>query len=331
LKEWKMTRWISNLALVLGALGFLVLPSLSHAGAMIKEHDCVGNDLVTDLEKHDGGCTPLGSEITPGYVAPGGNGNFYSLMDSDGFPSSPADYEGPLDEYAREGFNKEGCAFPVIGQPGVYETCPTVISPDMKQVGGDSKFHYRIGIKAQNVISPIEVTCSICAARPMNLGPGQTFVDWVKKKNHGGGYGGYGGGYGDYYRPAVYSGKSEFYTNLNMAQHPWKVKVKHIAGPAHLDRYPGMPIMDVTTLSIPGLWMESESYPASTTFIGCKPTTLLLDNTGNYRMGDILDITIKVPGTARVAARMDVTSCEISYIRACQAGEGAIKDICGFE
>jgi hypothetical protein len=322
-----MTRF-SNLALVLGALGFLVLPSLSHAGVMIKEHDCVGNDLVTNLVTHDAGCTPEGSLISPGLSREdnGGNGNYYSAMDADGFPSSPAlreheydyNYNDPM-----ESFTYKGCAFEMLGQPGVIETCPTVISPDHKQVGAKAKFNYRIGIKAQTVVSPIEVTCSICAARPWNLGPGQTFIDWVKRNHHG-----------DYQKDqkGIYMGKSEFYTQLNLAQDPWKIKVRHIAGPAHLSKPAGtdMPY-NVTTLTIPGLWMDSQAYkPSATTFIGCKPTTLLLDNTGNFRMGDILDVEVYVPQTARVAARMDVTSCEISYIRACQAGEGAIKDMCQF-
>ena len=62
-KEWTMSRWISNLTLALGVAGLLTLPGVSYAGEMIKEHDCVGNDLELDFVRQDAGCTPEAQTI----------------------------------------------------------------------------------------------------------------------------------------------------------------------------------------------------------------------------------------------------------------------------
>jgi hypothetical protein len=282
---------------------------------MLKEHDCVGNDLNADLVEYDAGCTPDGSMIMPGPVFD--KGNFYGIEDSD--------------DFLFEGFRHEGCAFELynpdendpLAPTGIFHTCPTVISQGHKAVGGRATFDYDIGIKAESITSPIEVTCSVCAARPQSAGPGQTFAHIFRKHEP------HDGEYGENCKPGTFCGDSPFFGQLNRPQKPWKISARHLCGPRHLDCNPGDEI-DMNVVTIPSLFMgdarkEKAQYA---TFIGCKPTTVILDNDTLFRRGDLINVRVDVPATARVAATMDVTSCEISYIRSCNGEEGFFKDIC---
>jgi hypothetical protein len=168
-----MSRWNSKIAIALGLVGLLALAGVSNAGEMIKEHDCVGNDLkFTDYRAGDAGCTPLGSPITPGY-----GDNFYGTEHTD--------------DFAREGFTAEGAYELLNPDPsspnsptGIWETVPTVKTFDHLQVGQRARFTYNIGIKGQSVLSDIEVTCSVCAQRPQRKGPGATFVESTAPPDH---------------------------------------------------------------------------------------------------------------------------------------------------
>ena len=295
-----MSRWISNVAIGLGIAGLLALPGASYAGEMIKEHDCVGNDLELDFVGQDAGCTPEGSVITPGL----GN-NAYGPEDSD--------------VYARESFTAEGAhqfLHPPPASPntptGFFETIPTVKTFDHLQVGQRARFKYNIGIKAQSLLSQIEVTCSVCAARPQNKGPGATFVESTAPPDANN-----------------FDGESEFFDNLNALQTEWTLGVEHRCGPNRLDCSNGQVLSPPVYVLIPGLDLVTQnSQTRKVAFIGCKPTNVFLDNEGQYREGDIITAIINVPATAKSAAIMDVTSCEISYLRTCNAGEAFFKDIC---
>jgi hypothetical protein len=296
-----MSRWNSKIAIALGLVGLLALAGVSNAGEMIKEHDCVGNDLkFTDYRAGDAGCTPLGSPITPGY-----GDNFYGTEDTD--------------DFAREGFTAEGAyelLNPDSSSPnsptGIWETVPTVKTFDHLQVGQRARFTYNIGIKGQSVLSDIEVTCSVCAQRPQRKGPGATFVESTAPPDH-----------------YNFDGESRFFDYLNALQTEWTMSVQHFCGTNRLDCGAGQQLEKPLFVLIPGLDLATQDpQTEKVTFIGCKATSIFLDNEGQYREGDIIRTIINVPATAKSSARMDVTSCEIAYLRTCNAGEGYFKDIC---
>jgi hypothetical protein len=67
-------------------------------------------------------------------------------------------------------------------------------------------------------------------------------------------------------------------------------------------------------------------------FFGCKQKVLVVRNPGNIQQNDLLNVNVRVPPTARQRATMDVTSCELSYLRFCLFGEETFSNkanICG--
>ncbi len=296
-----MSRWISNLTLVLGVAGLLTLPGVSYAGEMIKEHGCVGNDLELDYVRQNAGCTPEGSSIEPGLGE-----NEYGTEDSDVF--------------AKERFVAEG-AFELLNPDensphsptGMFMTVPTVKTFDHIQVGQRAKVTYDIGIKAQSLLSHIEVTCSVCATRPQKRGPGATFVESTAPPD-----------------AHSFDGESTFFDNLNRLQTEWTMEVQHMCGSNRLDCDPDDRLSDPVFVLMPGLdLVEQDQNSTKVAFIGCKGTNVVLENEGaQYIEGDIVRVVVHVPATAKSSALMDVTSCQISYLRTCNAGEGFFKDIC---
>ena len=161
------------------------------------------------------------------------------------------------------------------------------------------------------VLSDIEVLCSVCATRPQNKGPGATFVASTAPPD-----------------AHTFDGDSVFFdsTHLNALQEEWTMSVNHRCPSNSLNCQSGPP----SFVLIPGLDVVTQPGNQDVAFIGCKGTSILLENEGaQYRQGSLIDIEINVPATAKAAAVMDVTSCEISYLRTCNAGEGYFKDICG--
>lgn len=284
----------SALVLALGAVALLVAET-AFAGAMIKEHECVGRDTVLSLQREDAACTPPGSEIAP----PGGPGNVYGAEDVDNMGPESFRPSGALEIRTQ--------AFP--NGTNRWQTVPTIKEPGFLQVGFDATFQYEMMIKSSSILSDIEVVCSVCAERPQGLGPGQTFVPdplWFDDDGVDGG--------------------GAFIRRLNLQQQPWEMSVQHrcsSANPACLG------VRDVNAITIPGLEMEPPIGEGRwVEFLGCKPKRLLVENDGTFFRGDQLLVRVDVPSSARVHATMDVTSCEASYIRGCLPGEGSFKDIC---
>jgi len=288
-----MTRWISKIVMA-AAVGVL-LPGSALAGAMLKEHECVGKDTALDLSAigEDANCTPIGSEIAP----PGGDE--YDMND--------------VDESFAEGFQASG-ALEVLPQgSNVWQTIPTIKEPGFQQVGFPATASYAMLIKSSQILSDIEVTCSVCAERPQGLGSGQTFVSAF-----------------DLSPIEEVTGGAEFVERLNIAQEPWRMSVSHSCrGPNPLSGPNCGGTLEFKT--VPGL---TPTFANEVTFMGCKPTTLLVENRGEFFEGDILNVRVDVPASARVSGRFDVTSCEASYIRACRPGEGQFatkSNICSNE
>jgi hypothetical protein len=299
-----MTRTISYLPLVFAVLAWLAVPGTAHAGAMIKEHDCVGNDLTVDLigegqfrvpqeDAPDAGCTPPGSVITPG---PGVN--VYGIEDTDDLDGEAFVVDGAIEHLSPNPADP-------LAPTGKFSTLATEKGPALLVVGQPARFQYDIAIKAPSVMTDIEVICSVCAEAPQGLGPRQTFTRLF-----------------DFLDDPQVSGSGEFFDNahLNLDQEPWRMAAVHRRG--------GVQQVAAQHVTIPGLRFVSQFESSEVTFMGCKPTTLLLENTGEFRMNDTVRVTILVPQSARTSATMDVTSCEISYIRGCRFNEGVFKDIC---
>lgn len=275
-------------ALAMAAL----LPAQAFAGAMVKEHECVGRDTVLDKLGDDGGCTPIGSPIAP----PGGAGNKYGTED--------------VDEFAGERFTRSGMLEVIPAPSGNFQSIPTIKEPGFRQAGFPATGEWRIGIKSSSILSNLEVTCSVCAQRPQSMGPGQTYI-WDEQNGY------------DYFE-----GDSELLAKLNQAQEPWRLSVRHTCSSGN-PTCSGTRSLMVRTL--PGLlqYVSARGEPSSyVEWLGCKPKVVVVENDGSFFRGDTLDVTIDVPATADLHANLDVTSCEVSYIRGCLPGEGAFKDIC---
>ena len=295
-----MTRWLSILA-VAAALAVVALPATSRAGAMIKEHDCVGKD--TALNKippsatvpPDAGCTPIGSVIMPGPTT-GPHGNKYGPEDADSFPG--------------ESFTEAG-ALEVLPTPsGMWQSIPTIKETNFYQAGFPATFFWRIGIKSSSVLSNLEVSCSVCAQRPQNLGPGETFAFLE-------------GTEGDL------EGSAPIIDKLNLPESPWGIAVRHICSPGN--PVCGSRTEDLFVQEIPSLEIHRSVPKAASSyleFLGCKPKVLVVENPADFFRGDLIEVRLDVPGTARESANVDATSCEVSYLRGCLPGEGAFKDIC---
>lgn len=274
-------------ALAMAAL----LPVQAFAGAMVKEHECVGRDTVLDKLGDDGGCTPIGSPIAP----PGGSGNKYGVED--------------VDEFAGEQFTRSGMLEVIPAPSGNFQSIPTIKEPGFRQAGFPASAEWRIGIKSSSILSNLEVTCSVCAQRPQSMGPGQTYI-WDE-------------GYHDYFE-----GDGQLLAKLNQAQEPWRLSVRHNCSTGNPTCSGSRPLMVRT---IPGLLQYVSArgeYSSYVEWLGCKPKVVVVENDGSFFRGDRLDVTIDVPATADLHANLDVTSCEVSYIRGCLPGEGAFKDIC---
>ena len=269
----------------------VMLPVTSFAGAMVKEHECVGKDTVLDKLADDAGCTPIGSPIAP----PGGPNNKYGTED--------------VDQFAGENFTIAGALELIPTPSAMYQTIPTIKEPGFRQAGFPASATWTIGIKSSSILSNLEVSCSVCAQRPQSAGPGQTFV-------------------GREYDGIWYKGDSTLLAKLNLAQEPWRLSVRHNCGSGN-PTCKGTKSLYVRT--IPGLKQYVSASGERSSYVewqGCKPKTVVVENDGTFFRGDALDVTIDVPATADLQANLDVTSCEVSYIRGCLPGEGAFKSIC---
>lgn len=302
-KETIMTRWTLLFALAFG-VAVAMAPATSYAGAMIKEHECVGADTVLDKLTCDAGCTPIGSPIMP----PAGNA--YGPEDEDNFKvaESPC---GSLNAAHRnlrevEGFFTTGALEVIPAPSGMFQSIPTIKEPGFLQAGFPATGVWRIGIKSSSLLSNLEIACSVCAERPQGLGPGETFA---------------------FFDGAVdeFQGSGGFIQHLNLPQVPWQMRATHICGAGNPTCSGAQPLNAVT---IPGLIMVPSGEADFVEFLGCKPKFLVVENAGAFFRGDIVEVQIDVPASAALKANLDVTSCEVSYIRGCLPGEGAFKPIC---
>ena len=271
----------------------VILPATSFAGAMIKEHECVGRDTVLDKTGGDAGCTPIGSPIAP----PGGPGNVYGTED--------------VDQFAGESFSRSGMLEMIPTPSGMWQSIPTIKEPGFRQAGFPASAEWRIGLKSSSILSNIEVACSVCAQRPQSAGPGQTYIPH------------------DFYRDEEYfEGDSPLLAKLNKIQEPWRLSVRHRCSS-------GNPTCsgtrDLYVRTIPGLLQYVSAPGERSSYVewqGCKPKVVVVENDGMFFRGDTVDVRVDVPATAALHANLDVTSCQLSYIRGCLPGEGAFKDIC---
>ena len=272
----------------------VMLPATSFAGAMVKEHECVGKDTVLDKLTEDAGCTPIGSPIAP----PGGPTNKYGTED--------------VDEFAGEGFSIAGALELIPTPSAMYQSIPTIKETGFRQAGFPTTATWSIGIKSSSILSNLEVSCSVCAQRPQSGGPGQTYVPRHRR----------------YDDTIWYEGDSSLLAKLNLAMEPWRLSVRHFCSRANPTCNNYRPLMVRT---IPGLknYISAPGRPSSyVEWQGCKPKTVVVENDGQFFRGDMIDVQIDVPATADLQANLDVTSCEVSYIRGCLPGEGAFKGIC---
>jgi len=270
----------------------VMLPATSFAGAMVKEHECVGRDTVFNKTAGDAGCTPIGSPIAP----PGGPGNVYGTED--------------VDQFAGEAFSRSGMLEVIPTPSGMWQSIPTIKEPGFRQAGFPASATWRIGIKSSSILSNLEVACSVCAQRPQSAGPGQTFVPH------------------DSYDNGFFDGDSALLAKLNQAQEPWRLSVQHACSSGN-PTCSGTRSLMVRT--IPGLLQYVSAAGDRSSYVewqGCKPKVVVVENDGTFFRGDRLDVRIDVPATAALHANLDVSSCEVSYIRGCLPGEGAFKDIC---
>jgi len=288
-----MTQRSAYFGMALGLVALLAAPGITRAGAMLKEHECVGKDtaLAYEANKEDAFCTPPDtSQILPGKVTTA-NGNFYGAED--------------VDESTSENFTQSGALEVLPAGSNIWQTIPTVKEPGFYQVGFPATMEYTMYIKSSSVMSDLEIVCSVCAERPQFYGPGQTYTN---------------GQYDDDY-PA---GSSDFINRLNIAQSPWTMSVSHSCSGANPLRGPGCG-GSLQARTLPGLRLTTDD---EVTFIGCKRTVIQVENRGQFFRGDHITARIDIPASARNSGRFDVTSCEANYIRACLPGEGQFKDIC---
>ena len=290
-----MTRTMTWVALAFSVAAVLAVPGKSYAGAMIKEHECVGADTLLNKAAEDAGCTPLGSVIMP----PGGPNNHYGPEDVDDFFGENFSASGALEVIT--------VAFP-FGGSNMWQTIPTIKEPGFLQQGFDASFTWDIGIKSSSVLSDFDVVCSVCAERPQGQGPGETFVPFGREAD------------------GVLSGSGAFVSGLNVGQEPWTLWAQHVCSA-------GNPAcggtFNINSITMPGLrlvapvddgrWVE---------FQGCKPKILRVENDGTYFRLDRIRVRLDVPAAARLHGNLDATSCEVSYIRGCLPGEGIFKEIC---
>jgi hypothetical protein len=203
------------------------------------------------------------------------------------------------DMISREAFTQSG-AIEIIrnnnGTPagtGQFRTVATSKRPGLLQVGFEATFGYAIGVKAFSVLSDIEVACSVCAEDPWGAGPRETFVpDTI-------------------FEPDLpdYEGGGTFFQKLNVDREPWEMWVTHEGSILEAKEIPGLDFAPGV-----GAWRDVE-------FFGCKQKVLVVRNPGNIQQNDLLNVNVRVPATARQQATMDVTSCELSYLRFCLFGE----------
>lgn len=317
-----MTRWIALLALAIG-VGFIGAPNAANAGHIIKEHDCVGND--TEFRKvgeapdyvPDAGCTPPGTLIAPPDNGPF-SGSFYDAADdADDWPD-PYPFQHDGDEYVDlpgEDFLHWGL---LDRGDGMFGNVPTIKEYNLKQVGFPAIAKWRIALKGASVISNIEVVCSVCAMRPQGGGEGETYIPdpWVQPEG-----------------PTEWSDQSYFYYKLNRKQKPWELSAKHIPGPAHHDYYYDK--KPIYAVGIPGLERIGPYRKGKDVeFLGCKPKILVLENDGSFMPGDIVEVKLEIPGTARLFTMLDVSSCELSYLRPCDirdSNKASKAAVCGGE
>jgi len=369
-KEMKMRRWSSLFAFAVAIGVAAMLPSVSFAGAMVKEHECVGKDTALDLigsegacsanpsvpcwtdydcyrigsgfclqaDPPDAGCTPVGSPIMPPHSGTF-NGTTGAMEGAEYGPEDVDEFVGnPL--FPGEGFFTVGAVEKFPRGSNQWQTIPTEILQESRLVGFDATHIWRIGLKSSQIFSNLEISCSVCAMRPQGGGDGQTYVPDLEWFN---------------YRPEYYGPRgSGLIYKLNQPQEPWRMTARQICGKNNTSYectegtgipQPGKHLY-VNPVEIPGLeriyygngTRDFDGYyryedPGAVEFLGCKPKVLVIDNPGGrFAAGDLIEIAIQTPNTARVFGMFDATSCEVSYIRGCQPAEGIFpnKDaICG--
>jgi hypothetical protein len=162
---------MSRLVLSFAALGLLLVPTKTFAGAWIKEHDCVGRDTFLKLTEdspaepgvESAGCTPVNAMVQP-VIMPPGPPNAYGPEDIDDILFERFDHFGALEVLTPAH---------QFGGSNIWQSIPTIKEPGVLQPGFPASFDYYIGLK-YIPMGDIEVTCSVCAMRPQGKGPQET-------------------------------------------------------------------------------------------------------------------------------------------------------------
>jgi hypothetical protein len=282
---------MSRLVLSFAALGLLLVPTKTFAGAWIKEHDCVGRDTFLKLTEdspaepgvESAGCTPVNAMVQP-VIMPPGPPNAYGPEDIDDILFERFDHFGALEVLTPAH---------QFGGSNIWQSIPTIKEPGVLQPGFPASFDYYIGLK-YIPMGDIEVTCSVCAMRPQGKGPQETVAVL--------------GGVSD----APITCDDPVCAAVNLPDQYWRASASvDCSNRANQSAPPcGQALMSLKT-------------PGKTFFV---------DNPGGLLPDDLIKVRIEVPKESRLSARMDVTSCEISYLRGCKDGEGQAfpnnKELC---
>jgi hypothetical protein len=303
---------MSRLVLSFAALGLLLVPTKTFAGAWIKEHDCVGRDTFLKLTEdspaepgvESAGCTPVNAMVQP-VIMPPGPPNAYGPEDIDDILFERFDHFGALEVLTPAH---------QFGGSNIWQSIPTIKEPGVLQPGFPASFDYYIGLK-YIPMGDIEVTCSVCAMRPQGKGPQETVAVL--------------GGVSD----APITCDDPVCAAVNLPDQYWRASASvDCSNRANQSAPPcGQALMSLKT---PGLDRINPAIDPNSAveFFGCKAKTFFVDNPGGLLPDDLIKVRIEVPKESRLSARMDVTSCEISYLRGCKDGEGQAfpnnKELC---